>query len=536
MRISSPTPITRANNTLIKMLDIVFCSIPYSNFDRVYSAPAILKGIAVANGFTAKTKDFGPDLLSMCSQDLSRLDHLQTYFIGPNNLSDSDKLLIDKFYDKCVDWFLANPARYISISVFSIFTHKSSFELLHKIKKAGITSEILVGGRGLKVKPFENVRESLQTSATERLLDFAQFLKKRKLIDHAIIGDGEDALLELLKEGVVKQVEYNSDEFRSPIPDYSDYNFNDYFFPQEIMLPVTGSKGCVRDCDFCDVKFQFGKYRYRSGKDIANEIISLSKQYNVYKFQFTDSLVNGGLKPFREFLETMSEYNLNNPDKKIKWDGQYICRTFKHNPKDLYRLLKDSGANGLTIGAETLSNKVLEKMNKKTTVEDLFFELEEFRKHNITCMLLTIVGHWSETWEDFQDHCRMLIKLTPYVRSGTISAIGLGFTMWVLDGTPSGESYGQENGIVRANFNKEPIWFCKNNPDNTFKQRVYRRLIVSKLCKKLNIPTGATEFEHLLNLNNITELQYKEINEFYKQNLTAEIDESYDENFKSTGV
>jgi len=503
------------------MLDIIFCALPYSNLDHIYSAPAILKGVAVTNGFKAKTVDFGCKLLNQLERDVDKFNETQIYFITAESTSFKHYSEIEKFYDNCIDYFKNNPSTYIALSVLSILTHRCVYELCKRIKENKIDSKIVIGGRGAKVSAYENVANLYNVKGKERLIGFGDFLIKRGLADVLIIGDGEDAILELLQTDSLTQTNFVSDEFRSPIPDYSDYNFSDYLFYDSVMLPVTGSKGCVRDCDFCDIKFQFGKYRYRSGTDIAHELIAVSSIYNIYKFQFTDSLVNGGYKPFREFLEILSKYNLQNPHKRITWNGQYICRPYQEIPKDLYQLMRDSGAHGLTIGAESGSNNVLNAMNKKTTVEALLTELENFRKYNITCVLLTFVGHWSETWEDFVDHCKMLVNITPYVRSGTISAVSLGTPYVLLDGTPSMFNH-KLNNIIYDEFDPKNNWLNLDNPANTFEERIYRRLIVHKLCKKLNVPT-INDTEHLLQYISHIESNYKEINDFFNQHSKVDV-------------
>jgi hypothetical protein len=284
-----------------------------------------------------------------------------------------------------------------------------------------------------------------------------------------------------------------------------------------VIIPITGSKGCVRDCDFCDVKYQAGNYRYRSGKDVAAEMISVAEQYGFRIFRFTDNLVNGGFKPFGEFLEIIAEYNLSNPDKRISWNGQYICRPPKEIPKNIYSLMRDAGAHGLTIGAESGSNHVLELMNKKSTVEALYTELEQLRAHNITCTLLTMSGHWAEEYEHFLEHCMMLVKLVPYIRSGTISAVSLGQTLLMIDGTPAI----QKSDVILSDFDKLWIWHCRSNPENTFKERTYRRMIIGELCKRLRILTilDANTYQ---NFSTIIETEMEDIISFYK-NLNVPI-------------
>jgi radical SAM superfamily enzyme YgiQ (UPF0313 family) len=497
------------------MYDIVFCSLPYSDLDHIYSAPAVLKGVVKENGFSAKTVEFGFNLLRLCDNDVNVFSVVQGYFISPEtNLNDDTRKIIDAFYDSCIDWFIKNPSKYIGISVLSVFTHKATFELLKKIHKANINSKIVLGGRGCKISVYSGVYDAFSISSVEKLLPYGELIKKKKLCDHVIIGDGEDEIINLLTSQDLAQenVDNISDYFKYPVPDYDDYEFDQYLFTDKIMLPVTGSKGCVRDCDFCDVKFHFGKYRYRSGSDIANEMISLSKKYKIYKFQFTDSLVNGSLRIFKEFLEILSEYNLKNPDCKITWNGQYICREPHQVPKGIYKLIADSGGHGLSIGAESGSNDLLTLMNKKTSVEALYHELEEFRKHNLTCVLLTFVGHWGETWEDFVKQCQMFVKVAPYVKFGTVSALMLGHPMMILEGAPA--AAGKENNMIFSDIDKTTIWYNKNNPSNTYKERVYRRLIVEEICKKLNIPT-INDLEYFNHINSTLKVNGDKINEFY---------------------
>ena len=40
------------------MTDIVFCNVPMVNTKAPFSAPAILKSVVEANGYTSKTMDF----------------------------------------------------------------------------------------------------------------------------------------------------------------------------------------------------------------------------------------------------------------------------------------------------------------------------------------------------------------------------------------------------------------------------------------------------------------------------------------------
>ena len=81
---------------------------------------------------------------------------------------------------------------------------------------------------------------------------------KRNLCDHDIVGEGEDKLVSLLQQSISNS--YSLDDlYNVPISNFDDYNLKDYLYVNEILLPVTGSKGCVRQCTFCDIPTKFGK-------------------------------------------------------------------------------------------------------------------------------------------------------------------------------------------------------------------------------------------------------------------------------------
>lgn len=469
------------------------------------------------NNFTATTIDFGVELSKLCSEDKALFYRIQNYFISPGNaeLSDHELDILNKFFDLVIDYFKKTPSKFIGVSVFSRYTHKGAMIVLDKLRQAGVTAKVVVGGRGLGVPTLPTVLKDFDITTRESLMKFGDLLKHRGLVDEVIYGDGEDAILNVLAGTPigVYDTRLESDSYLCADPDYTDYEFKYYHFENgQIIMPITGSKGCVRDCDFCDIKNQFGKYRYRSGKDVANEMIKVSAEYNVREFIFTDSLVNGGLRPFRDFVETLAKFNLENPDKRITWSGQYICRPASQMPVDLYERMAESGANGLTIGAESGSNKVLEAMNKKTTVEALYDEMEQFSRNGITCFLLMFVGHWSETYDDFVDQCRMLVNLTPYVRSGTISAIFLGTPFMINESVPVEVTRRINCADVSGNL----VWYMPENPTSTFKDRIYRRLLIGETCERLRIPTkdNNTVFQYLsANLASY----HKEINEFYRE-------------------
>ncbi len=141
-------------------------------------------------------------------------------------------------------------------------------------------------------------------------------------------------------------------------PDYSYYNLSDY---ENKELGIVGSRGCVRNCTFCDVAKTSPKYRYRSGKNIAQEIIKHYETHGVTDFYFNDSLVNGSYKAFNDMCNALINYKFENP---ISWSGQYIIRPKSSTPKDHFQMLQASGCKMLFTGIESGCDRVRFELGK----------------------------------------------------------------------------------------------------------------------------------------------------------------------------
>lgn len=497
------------------MYDIVFCALPPLALDRVYSAPALLKGLVISKGYKAKTFDFAIELFKRCNKEIKIYTSLLEYFWSTSKILTSDeKLIIDGWYDSVIDTLLNCPTRFIGLSVFSSWTHKATLEIILRAQKLKFADKLVLGGHGLTSTVHYTAQKLLpEKNINDKIYTFEKALKSKNLVNHIIVGDGEAGILDLLQNNTVMPSQYTSKTFDYFLPNYDDYDLDCYFVENnDIIIDIMGSKGCVRDCDMCDVKDKFGNYRFKDGERIADEIIELNNLYGFKKFRFVDSLTNGSLLHFEKFISKLADYN-QKTNKNITWSGDYICRDFTTSKKDIdnyYSKLKQSGAEGLTIGAESGSNHVLDAINKQTSVEALFFELEYFRKYNITSVLLMFTGHWSEREQDFLENCRMLVDLVPYCLSSTVIGINLGTTFGLIHGSPSYKN----STIHRHNDRFIRLWFKEDNPSNTLKTRLKRRIIVSKLSHHLNLPI-VNEAMYLKPEYDFVKDYIKEINDYF---------------------
>lgn len=507
------------------MVDMLLVSIPPQDLDVPPAAPAVLKGIAEANGFKIITHDFNLDFI-LNYQPNDSLD----YWFDNQTTSHPEFEVIDKFYNHCIDVIKKNPARWVGISVFSVLRHKATFELCQRIRRDLPDQKIVVGGHGLTSKVHQTTIGSYLTSA-EKMLTLDQVLTKKKLVDQVIIGEGEDAIVDLLSNKI-KDISFDrhtpfDNTLKYPFSNFDDYDLSKYSVMGKIQLPVISSKGCVRRCDFCDVVAHFSKFQAKDGQRLAEEMIYLSKRYGVYNFGFLDSIANGNMKSLKQACKILAEYNNNSTtDKKITWSGNWICRPEGTVKPDFFDLMKAAGAVSLFVGTETGSNYVLKHMDKKTTVEGMYYELEQLDRVGIQVQSNQIIGHWSERYEDFLEHIDMLLRFGIYLAKGTISGISIGPTFHILEGSPAMEY--AHSGIKMNPGDFEIAWFSEKNPHLTIRARLARLMIFYRLVSMYNYGHFSTYSTFLLLMGGLEHMRDK-WPEFYKPYLKEYLGEDFED-------
>ena len=211
-------------------------------------------------------------------------------------------------------------------------------------------------------------------------------------IDSIVIGEGEFTLLELanaLKNGkdwqTIEGIAYSNfnkkiivtprrklliDLDQLPWPKrYLAFEMNEDF---EVLIDA--SRGCIQNCSFCAIKPFFKSnqttaWRTRSPENIINEIISIRrKNSKLYKFRFVDPDFIGpsGIGEERALnLALLIQQKL--PGIVFFIEGRAV--SIKNN-RMLLQELKKAGLRNIHIGIESANQHVLDKMAKKTQVQD----------------------------------------------------------------------------------------------------------------------------------------------------------------------
>lgn len=370
--------------------------------------------------------------------------------VDTSGLSFPAWLVLDRIMEQAVDRIMKLEPWVIGISLFTYNSVRYCQLLLNYLKKAGYDGRIVLGGPGALP-----IRTALQ-----------------KQVDLYVTAGGEYELLRYMTD--LLDVDC-PDEFPGSLyPDYTGYPWGEYLSANR-SLRITGSKGCIRRCNFCDIYKQWPKYITRDGRDIANEMITQHQLLPTkpVKFFFTDSLINGNPIALKQMCTHLDKYRQAH-GVRFQWEGQFIASSPKFFGDEQYELMKDSGCRRVSFGIESGSAAVRVAMNKKMRDADIDYCIEQLDRVGIEQVWLFIVGWPSETREDFM-HTLRLMHQHREINARTPIQLGLGEyrpdqgTDWHIDNSERLDWTGQG-------------WVWDGNPDNTPDERRLRLLFLERIA------------------------------------------------------
>jgi hypothetical protein len=467
------------------MPQVVICNVP--KLEPFYLSPtlAMLKGACNFAGINSLTIDFNVDFVNTCDQ--RNIDY-HVHMVNVSKYAIANEELKKVSHELISNWALeliSHQPELIAISVFSYFGQYFARELCVEIKRLNPAIKIILGGAG--------ITDSITTGPR-----FAKELQQKSIVDYYIEGEAEIAWPMFLSKFFDLGIEENSistDNFLNIayLPDYSDFDINGYnkFRTTEgfLWLPVTGSRGCVRNCTFCEIPATW-KFVQKNADNVRKEVASALAVADQLHIHFTDSLVNGSLSGFDKILDNLIELQSINT---FQWGGQYIIRQGKVED---WGKIKKSGCRILEIGMETGSDSLRYEMDKRFKNEDLVHALEMMKQHNIKCVLLMFCGYPTETPEQFNETLEFF-KLIQCYADSSVRAVQLNFSFCVYKDTPLYNS----RRAIELKLTPDPAqWTCGTNPELTFMERTRRRLVTQEHLEDLGFKMASNTKEALLEL------------------------------------
>lgn len=186
-----------------------------------------------------------------------------------------------------------------------------------------------------------------------------------------------------------------------PLPDFSLFDMERYLRQKisyargsdnaERGLNFITSRGCPFNCYFCSKSSR--NFRSMSPKKIYDMLAKLNREFSLEKISFGDELFLSSKPNFRELGPMLKNLGL-------PWGAQARVSLID---KEFLEMIKDAGCIGVGYGIESGSQKILNNMNKKITVEQIEFAMNYTQKLKIPIKVQLIFGYPGEDEETIQE-------------------------------------------------------------------------------------------------------------------------------------
>lgn len=453
------------------MNPVVICSVPYVDTVEPIMAPAVLKSALASAGIESVAIDLNIEIVNMIADHPHKqkiLDFFFSQLIYPEVIDD-----ITNIIDYCANRIVESrpPLVGLSLLVYScqIFTRWLCAAIRQKHQ-----CQIVIGGTGIK---------NFIADSNE---NFCQQMKTLGLIDDFISGDGEISLAQYC-QGNLSYPGINSWQWQPipnlnelPYPDYSDYDFDQY---QKKVMPLCDSRGCVRNCEFCDVIEYWTKFQYRSADSVFSEMLYQVERFNIRQFDFRSSLSNGNLREFKRLIDLMASYNQNKAvDQQLGWAGYFIVRPASQHPEALWEKMKLSNGS-LFLGIESVLPHVRNRMGKPFSNDDIDYHLDMAQKYKVPLLLLMITGYPTETLDDYEFTKQWFRDRRRYAGNG-VTKVLLSFAS-ILPNTQLSRN-SQDLKIVKG---KLPSIWIRPESNISIAHRKQYLLDLQKICEECGFDT-----------------------------------------------
>lgn len=304
-----------------------------------------------------------------------------------------------------------------------------------------------------------------------------EILKKSDSLDMAILGEAEYTLKEILEEKEYSEILglcYRKDDeiIQNELRPFID-NLNELPFParhlvdnsiyrrpdnNKVQATIKVSRGCPFHCFFCLATPTSGsKVRKRSAENIIAEIKECVEKYGITNFLFWSDIFDIDKEWTMNLCQKIIESGL-----KITWSANTRADTADF---EMAKLMYKSGCRLVSIGVESGSQYMLDKMGKNITLDDVRKTVKLFKKAGIRIYNYFVIGLPWETEETVEDTIKFAIELN----SDFISF----YTATPLPGSKFYD-YAKENNLFDKDTNFENAYFYPAvNTHNLSKTRVF---------------------------------------------------------------
>jgi len=300
---------------------------------------------------------------------------------------------------------------------FSTMTQNvyQAFETAELLKKRNRDIKVVMGGIHASVLPAK--------------------VMENPNVDYVIVSEGEYTLLELSKailEGKESHADIRGLFFRkanesivysghrAPIEDLDalpwparhlvhleKYDRHAFIFGVKKMMALNTSRGCPFHCTFCSSSSYWNrKFRARTPSNVVDEIDYVKKKYGADGIRFREDNFTTSRKRIVALCDEMNRRGIGLP-----WECESRADTVD---QDVLQIMKEAGCKAIWFGVESGNQKILDFLNKGTTLERIRKVFQWCHDCGIDTGATFMIGIPTETRQDVLQTFQFAKEIRPH--------------------------------------------------------------------------------------------------------------------------
>jgi radical SAM superfamily enzyme YgiQ (UPF0313 family) len=165
------------------------------------------------------------------------------------------------------------------------------------------------------------------------------------------------------------------------------------------------ARGCPYTCRWCSHSVYGFTYRHRSPEDVADELEYIRDVFNPDQVWYADDVFTMSHPWLQSYADTLKRRGLHFPFETISREDRLDETTV--------RTLAEMGCYRLWVGAESGSQRILDAMDRRTSVTRMHAVIGLLKKYGIRAGTFIMLGYEGETWSDLTDTTRYLKAALP---------------------------------------------------------------------------------------------------------------------------
>jgi radical SAM superfamily enzyme YgiQ (UPF0313 family) len=294
-----------------------------------------------------------------------------------------------------------------------------------------------------------------------------QTMEECKYIDIIVRGEGEETTRELIEDiekgaplNGVKGITFREkNEIIDTEPRLFIKNIDDIPFPSRDLLPMhlykfngvryttmLTSRGCPFKCSFCSSSRLFGGYwRGRSPENVLEEMKTVYEEYGIRNIEFMDDTFTLNQERAEKICDEIIKQGWD-----ISWGASSRVDTLS---KRLVEKMKKAGCWIIFLGIESGSQKILDAIGKRITLEQVKKAVKILKDAGIQVLGSFIIGFLQDTTETIKETIKFAKSLNLNYAEFSI--------LTPYPGTPIFDYAKKNNMLLTENWSKytaiEPI-------------------------------------------------------------------------------